>query len=206
MQPKQSKGERRKRPRHERLIIAMTLVVGVVWLVSIFLTLGVTRVQPNNGSYLGGWGVQSGAMWYVDLGSRMFPEVELKPVAYLNRGRDLTLHYKPRWYRSGAWSAAAGIGIYFVELKIPLWWVLLSLSALAFLPPALRTAHRRRKNRCIGCGYPRDEQLDRCPECGRLASEPSPGFWRLAWRAYRWPLACIAVNVAVTLVAIAVLN
>ena len=89
---------------------------------------------------------------------------------------------------------------------VPLGLCLSMAPGAILLPPVLRARYRRRRKRCVDCSYPRDEQLERCPECGRPTSEPSPGLWLLAWRAYRWPLACIAVNVAVTLVAIEVMN
>jgi len=186
---KQVDSDRRKLPRSERLIIAMTLVVGVAWLVSsvgwVSWWLPQTQFRIGRGTvFLIHLSMPSHADTGVDAGlhdwsvlqfwPRMLPEVERNKV--------------------------------FAAVAVPLWPILLVFASVLFLPSALRTSHRRRRNRCVACGYAQDEALERCPECGRLASEPSIGFWLLAWRAYRWPLVCIAINVGVTLVAIAVLN
>ncbi len=190
---KLAESDRRKRPRHERLIIAATLVVGVLWLVSIF--------NPIRAESLG-WAldIREGAAYVgTEDASQLVANDLLQMLSFFDRQFYLES-------TAGTWLPSMSRRRPWVYVQAPSWLILLALSSVLFLPPALLSAHRRRKNRCIGCGYPRDEQLERCPECGRLGSEPSSGFWILAWRAYRWPLACISVNVAITLVAIAVLN
>lgn len=192
---KQAQGDRRRRPRHERLIIAMTLVVGVLWLVSY------ARVVL--------WG---------DGGSARDPArmIGLLDGSVVLRGANLGGEWPSNWRLEYGVGSVGPLRHAFVPLSyirpgvnivtVPLGSLLPLATAALFFLPAVRTGHRSRKNRCVDCGYPRDEQLERCPECGRLTSEPSPGIWLLAWRAYRWPLSCIAVNVAITLVAIEVMN
>jgi len=180
---------RRKRPRHERLIIAMTLVVGAAWLVSIFrhIVFGLTSTYV----------VFFGGQLFVDSrvpGVALVEGLHFFEPETIGWSLQFPMHLERAFY-GAAWQA-----------WLQSWLALPLFTTLIFLPALLRTAHRRRRNRCADCGYPRDEQLEHCPECGRPASEPSPGLWLLAWRAYRWPLACIALNVAVTLVAIEVMN
>jgi len=196
---KQASGIRRKRPRSERLIIAMTLVVGAVWFASFFRSASIGYHSQPPVVLWNGVFVEGGYVAWIDLGPPPTYESGFGVSSRVRWPRGLgTLKHQfiPLVY----WDWGYKIVI------VPLGSLLAVFPAVIFLPSALRTSHRRRRNRCVACGYAQDDALERCPECGRLASEPSIGFWLSAWRAYRWPLVCIAINVGVTLVAIAVLN
>jgi hypothetical protein len=56
------------------------------------------------------------------------------------------------------------------EFELPLIWLavgMLAFSALLLLPPPIRRALRRARNRCVYCGYLlRGLTSSRCPECG----------------------------------------
>ncbi len=184
----------------------MTLVVGVLWFASLFRSVSIGYHTQPHGNAIGlGVSVYGGYVAWIAYGSpSAYEDVGFGVSSFVTWPQD-RYDLKYQFVPVVIWDWGT-INVVFVPFGPSLLLVATILFLSSALPSALRTAHRRRRNRCVACGYAQDEALERCPECGRLASEPSTGFWLLTWRAYRWPLVCIAVNVAVTLVAIEVMN
>ncbi len=72
-------------------------------------------------------------------------------------------------FSRGSTRLPAIVGI--TKWKLPLWpvfWTCVPLAVVLWATPAARRQVRRRRNRCVGCGYPlRGLTSNRCPECGR---------------------------------------
>jgi hypothetical protein len=72
-------------------------------------------------------------------------------------------------------------GGYFFIATAPFWFLcaIFSITPLCWLRRALHRHHtesRRRAGLCVKCGYDLRASSDRCPECGAVAAQPSPGL------------------------------
>ena len=169
----------RRRPRVVTLVtIAVATVLALAWLRSYWVSDGVfwkdkrvmLRVMSSRGQVLVGY--------WRSVGTHDFPQVG---IGYTRRlPRDVAeMAVRPeigsapdwRWSRLGLvlerdqGSIARG----WVAI-VPYWVVLLAVATLAFGKRLLWTPivrrRRRRRGRCVACGYDLRGSTDRCPECG----------------------------------------
>jgi len=87
-----------------------------------------------------------------------------------------------RWWKAGVMWGHSVQGYYYSALSNNFrllgvkWWVIvlaLSPVPLRRMWQALRRRRWERSGRCVGCGYDLRASPTRCPECGRMRSQPS---------------------------------